>query len=136
MTPGGTFGLEFTSLMATLAVALFVLIAYAVVVGREAGPTPGDMTAMEIVESLRTGWLTDVAKVFSALGSGAFAWGLTAVCAAFLAVRRRWTEFAVLIAGMTLLSIAHARPTRFSALPVLRSPAATRRIRSSTCGWQ
>ena len=30
VTPGGTFGLEFTSLMATLAVSLFVLIAYVV----------------------------------------------------------------------------------------------------------
>ena len=91
--------------MATLAVALFVLVAYTVVVGREPGPTPGDMTAMEVVESLRTGWLTDVAKVVTALGSGVFVWGLTVVCAAFLAARRRWVEFSVLIAGMTLLSI-------------------------------
>ena len=105
VTPGGTFGLEFTSLMATLSVALFVLIAYTVVVGHEPGPTPGDMTAMEVVESLRAGWLTDVAKVVTALGSGVFVWGLTVVCAAFLAARRRWVEFSVLIAGMTLLSI-------------------------------
>ncbi len=105
VTPGGTFGLEFTSLMATLVVALFVLIAYAVVIGREPGPTPGDTTAIELVESLRTGWLTSVAKVFTVLGSGIFTWGLTAVCAVFLAARRRWTEFAVLIAGMTLLSV-------------------------------
>jgi membrane protein DedA with SNARE-associated domain/membrane-associated phospholipid phosphatase len=105
VTPGGTFGLELTSLMATLAVALFVLVAYAVVVGREPGPTAGDMTAMEVVESLRTGWLTDVAKVVTALGSGVFVWGLTVVCAAFLAARRRWVELSVLIAGMTLLSI-------------------------------
>jgi membrane protein DedA with SNARE-associated domain len=105
VTPGGTFGLEFTSLMAVLSVALFVLIAYAVVVGREPGPTPGDMTAMEVVESLRAGWLTDLAKVVTALGSGVFVWGLTVVCAAFLAARRRWVEFSVLIAGMTLLSI-------------------------------
>jgi membrane protein DedA with SNARE-associated domain len=105
VTPGGTFGLEFTSLMATLSVALFVLVAYAVVVGREPGPTPGDMTAMEVVESLRTGWLTDVAKVVTALGSGVVTWGLTVVCAALLAARRRWTELAVLIAGMTLISI-------------------------------
>lgn len=33
VTPGGTFGLEFTSLMAALAVAGFVLTAYATVVG-------------------------------------------------------------------------------------------------------
>ena len=41
LTPGGTFGLEFTSLMAVLAVALFVLIAYIVVVEGDPGPTTG-----------------------------------------------------------------------------------------------
>jgi membrane protein DedA with SNARE-associated domain/membrane-associated phospholipid phosphatase len=105
VTPGGTFGLEFTSLMATLAVALFVLVAYIVVIGREPGPTPGDETAMELAEHLRAGWLTDLSKVVTWLGSGVFAWGLTAICAALLAVRRRWAEFGVLLAGMTLTSI-------------------------------
>jgi membrane protein DedA with SNARE-associated domain len=105
VTPGGTFGLEFTSLMATLAVALFVLVAYIVVVGREPGPTPGDETAMELAEHLRAGWLIDLSKVFTQLGSGVFTWGLTALCAALLAARRRWAEFGVLLAGMTLTSI-------------------------------
>ncbi len=105
VTPGGTFGLEFTSLMAALAVALFVLVAYIVVVGREPGPTPGDVTAMEVAEHLRAGWLTSFSKAFTYLGSGAFAWSLTAVCAAFLVARRRWTEFGVLLAGMTLASV-------------------------------
>jgi undecaprenyl-diphosphatase len=105
VTPGGTFGLEFTSLMAVLAVSLFVLIAYIVVVGREPGPTPGDMTAMEVAEHLRAAWFTDFTKVFTFLGSGAFTWSLTAVCAVLLAARRRWTEFGVLLAGMTLTSI-------------------------------
>ena len=105
VTPGGAFGLELTTLMAALAVSLFVLVAYAVVVGHEPGPTPGDETAMEIVESLRTGWLTDLAKVVTALGSGVVAWGIALLCAAFLAARRRWTEFAVLIAGMALTAV-------------------------------
>jgi membrane protein DedA with SNARE-associated domain/membrane-associated phospholipid phosphatase len=105
VTPGGTFGLEFTSLMAVLAVSLFVLVAYIVVVGREPGPTPGDMTAMDVAEHLRAGWFTDFTKVFTFLGSGIFTWGLTAVCAALLAARRRWTEFGVLLAGMTLTQI-------------------------------
>ena len=69
--PGGTFGLEFTSLMAVLAVSLFVLVAYTVIVSGEPGPTPGDRTAFELVERLRTGWLVDVAKVVTALGSSA-----------------------------------------------------------------
>jgi undecaprenyl-diphosphatase len=102
VTPGGTFGLEFTSLMAILAVASFVLIAYAVVVSGDPGPTPGDLTAMEIAESLRTAWLVDLAKAVTALGSAAIAWPLAAVCAAALAARRRWAEFGVLVAGIVL----------------------------------
>jgi membrane protein DedA with SNARE-associated domain/membrane-associated phospholipid phosphatase len=105
VTPGGTFGLEFTSLMAVLAVSLFVLVAYSVLIGREPGPTPGDVTAMEVVEHLRAGWLTEISRVVSFLGSGAFTWGLSIVCAALLAARRRWAEVGVLLAGMTLTSI-------------------------------
>jgi len=105
VTPGGTFGLEFTSLMAVLAVSLFVLVAYAVVIGRDPGPTPGDMTAIDVVEHLRVAWLTDLSKVVTFLGSGVFVWGLTVLCAALLAARRRWAEFGVLLAGMTLTSI-------------------------------
>jgi undecaprenyl-diphosphatase len=105
VTPGGTFGLEFTSLMAVLAVSLFVLVAYIVLIGREPGPTPGDVTAMEVAGRLRTDWFTDLSKVFTFLGSGVFVWGLTALCAAVLAARRRWAEFGVLLAGMTLTSL-------------------------------
>ena len=105
VTPGGTFGLEFTSLMATLAVSLFVLVAYVVVVGRDAGPTPGDMTAFDVVESLRAGWLTDISKAITFLGSGPFIWALTAVCAIALALRRRWAELGVVLVGMTLTTV-------------------------------
>jgi len=102
VTPGGTFGLEFTSLMATLAVALFVLIAYTVIVGEDPGPTPGDETAAELVGHIQTAALVSVAKVVTFFGSGAFAWGLALVCAALLAWRRRWVEFWVLLGGMTI----------------------------------
>jgi len=105
LTPGGSFGLEFTSLMAVLAVALFVLIAYIVVIGRDPGPTPGDETATRVAEALRCGFMTDFSKVFTFLGSGGFVWVLTAVCAAALAWRRRWTELGVLLAGMVLITI-------------------------------
>jgi membrane protein DedA with SNARE-associated domain/membrane-associated phospholipid phosphatase len=103
MTPGGTFGLEFTSLMAVLAVAGFVLVAYTVIVSGDPGPTPGDVTAAEIAEKLRTPWLVDVAKAVTALGSSAIAWSLAAVCAAGLAARRRWAEVGVLVAGMAIV---------------------------------
>ena len=102
VTPGGTFGLEFTSLMATLAVALFVLIAYAVVVGESPGPTPGDETAQEIVDHLRSGALTSIAKAIAWLGAGGVVSALAALCGALLIWRRRWTEFWVLVAGMAI----------------------------------
>jgi undecaprenyl-diphosphatase len=104
-TPGHEFGLEFTSLLAALAVALFVLVAYIVVVGRDPGPTPGDETAIEVVEHLHGGFLLAVSKAITFLGSGAFIWGLTVVCAALLAWRRRWPEFWVLLAGMAIGTI-------------------------------
>ncbi|MDX6623318.1 MAG: hypothetical protein QOE75_1250 [Solirubrobacterales bacterium] len=105
VTPGGTFGLEFTSLMATLSVALFVLVAYWVIIGRDTGPTPGDETAFEVVEHLHSGFLLAVSKVITFLGGGLWTWSLTAVCAVLLAARRRWAEVGVLLAGMTLSSI-------------------------------
>jgi undecaprenyl-diphosphatase len=105
LTPGGTFGLEFTSLMAVLAVALFVLVAYIVVIGGDPGPTPGDETAIEVAEALHSGFMTSLSKFFTLLGSGGFVWALTAVCAAALAWRRHWTELCVLVAGMVLITI-------------------------------
>jgi undecaprenyl-diphosphatase len=108
VTPGGTFGLEFTSLMATLAVALFVLVSYAVLIGGDPGPTPGDETAAELVGHIQTGALTSVAKTVSFLGSAGFTWALTAIGAALLAWRRRWAEFWVLLAGMTITQLGLA----------------------------
>jgi undecaprenyl-diphosphatase len=105
VTPGGTFGLEFTSLMAALAVSLFVLVAYVVVIGGDPGPTTGDERAIDVVERLRSGFLTDIAEAITFLGSGVFTWGLTAACALALAIRRRWAEVGVLLAGMTLTSV-------------------------------
>jgi membrane protein DedA with SNARE-associated domain/membrane-associated phospholipid phosphatase len=105
LTPGGGFGLEFTSLMAVLAVALFVLIAYIVVIGEEPGPTPGDETAINVAESIHCGFMTGFSKFFTFLGSGGFVWALTLVCAAALAWKRRWTEVGVLLTGMALTVI-------------------------------
>ena len=105
VTPGGTFGLEFTTLMATLAVALFVLVAYTVALGGDPGPTPGDETAIELAGHIQNGVGIDVAKVVSFLGSGTFTWGLALVCAALLAWRRRWVELWVLLAGMTITQL-------------------------------
>jgi len=103
VTPGGTFGLEFTSLMAVLAVASFVLVAYTVIVGADPGPTPGDMTAVDVAGSLRTGWLVDVVKAVTALGSATVVLLLAVLCAGPLAARRRWAELGVLVAGLAIV---------------------------------
>jgi membrane protein DedA with SNARE-associated domain/membrane-associated phospholipid phosphatase len=105
VTPGGTFGLEFTSLVATIAVSVFVLAAYINLVGNDPGPTPGDLTAVDVVEALHSGFLEGLAKVITFLGSGAFTWALAAVGAAILLARRRWAEVGVLLAGMTISSL-------------------------------
>ena len=105
VTPGGTFGLEFTTLMAVFAVAAFVLVGYTVVIGGEPGPTPGDTTAIEIAERLRVGWLTDLAKAFTSLGSTPVIALFALLAAALLTARRRWAELGVLIAGVALIFV-------------------------------
>jgi membrane protein DedA with SNARE-associated domain/membrane-associated phospholipid phosphatase len=105
VTPGGTFGLEFTSLMATLAVGGFVLVAYTAIVGGDAGPTPGDMTAVDVVESLRSGWLVDLAEAVTTLGAGPVVLSLAAACGLALAIRRRWAELGVLVAGLAIVVV-------------------------------
>jgi membrane protein DedA with SNARE-associated domain/membrane-associated phospholipid phosphatase len=103
VTPGGTFGLEFTSLMAVFAVATFILVSYTVIVNGDAGPTPGDTTAIEIAERLRAGWLTSVAKAVTLLGSSGLTGVLAFAGAVLLVARRRWAEFGVLVGGVVLI---------------------------------
>jgi membrane protein DedA with SNARE-associated domain/membrane-associated phospholipid phosphatase len=102
LTPGG-IGLEFTTLMAVLAVGLYVLIAYWVVVAGDPAPTTGDVTAFDVAANLRADWLTDVTKVVTDLGSAAVTLPLTALCGVLLAVRRRWTEAAVLLIATAII---------------------------------
>ena len=105
VTPGGTFGLEFTSLMATISVAVFILVAYTVIVSGDAGPTPGDETAIDVVESLQAGWLVDLAKAVTTLGAGFVVIPLALLSGALLAVNRRWAELAVLGFGMAMVVV-------------------------------
>src|SRR5262249_26482457 len=103
------------------------------------GPTPGDVTAAEIAESLQMGWLTSVAKAVSALGSLWVVLPLAAICAGLLAAGRRWAELAVLVAGMalTILGVHEIQYTvGRPAPPRRRLPAPPRPPRPSTCGWR
>lgn len=97
LTPGGKFGLEFTTLAAILAVSSFVFIAFARIFAADPGPTPGDLEAFDIVDLIRSGWLTELSKVVTWLGSSAFLGPLAALTAVFLAVNRRWADFWILV---------------------------------------
>jgi undecaprenyl-diphosphatase len=104
LTPGG-LGLEFTTVLAVLSVSLFVLIGYAVVLGGDPGPTPGDTEAIDIVDSIQTPWLTDVAKVVTELGSWAVVAPLSVIAGGVLAWRRRWPELAVLVVASLIILV-------------------------------
>ncbi|MBA2346845.1 MAG: VTT domain-containing protein [Solirubrobacterales bacterium] len=104
VTPGN-LGLELTTLVAVIAVGAFVVIAYAITLG--AGTTPrGDLRALEIVGDVRTGWLTDLAKVLTSLGLLSLTAVAAAVACAILVVKRERLEAAVIGGGYALMLLA------------------------------
>ena len=116
VTPG-ELGLEFTTLLAILGVALYVVIAYTAVVSGDPGATPGDQGAFDLAHDLRTAWLTDAAKIVTVLGSTDVNVPLALVAAAILAVRRRWAEAAVLVAAVAIIYIGVAEIQDATARP-------------------
>jgi undecaprenyl-diphosphatase len=104
LTPGG-LGLELTTLLAALAVGLFVLISFWSIIGGDPAPTSGDRTAHEFFQDIESGWLTDLAKGVTALGSGWVVFPLAAISALALALTRRWLELSVLVSGMLLMVV-------------------------------
>ena len=107
LTPGG-LGLEFTTLLAVLAVSLYVVVAYTVVISGDPGPTAGDRTAFDLAGHLRSAWVTDVAKIVTELGSAAVNLPLAVLAALLLVARRRWAEAAVLVAAVAIIYIGVA----------------------------
>jgi undecaprenyl-diphosphatase len=105
VTPGN-LGLEFTSVMAVLAVSLFIVVGYGVLVDDDPGPTPGDEKAFEIAEDLRSDWFTDLNEAVSDLGSGPVTLGVALIAGLFLALRRHWPELAVLLCALALMHLA------------------------------
>ena len=97
LTPGGSFGLEVTTLFAIIAVSAFIVIAYTEIILGNGGPTPGDTTAFDLVDRIRTGWLVDIAQVVTDLGSTPVILALTAVTGTALYATRKYAELAVLL---------------------------------------
>jgi membrane protein DedA with SNARE-associated domain/membrane-associated phospholipid phosphatase len=107
LTPG-ELGLEFTTVMAILAVTVYVVVAYATTVIDNPGPTPGDQTALSIARDLQTGWAVDVAKVVTTLGATAVIAPILAIATLLLAWQRRWTEAVVLVVATAIIYIGVA----------------------------
>lgn len=105
LTPGGTFGLEFTTLCAILAVSSFVVIAFTEIFLGNGGPTPGDETAVDFIELIRTAWLTGLAKLVTVLGSKAVVVPLAVIATAVLLVDRRPAEAVVLVLSMVAIML-------------------------------
>ena len=101
LTPGG-LGLELTTLLAGLAVGLFVLIAYWSVFSGDPGPTGADDAVLNFVDDIRAGWLDDVAKAVTQLGALWVAFTIGGITAIALAATRHRLEAAALLVGMVL----------------------------------
>lgn len=107
ITPGG-LGLELTTVLAILAVAVYVVVAYTMTVQGDSGPTPGDQTALNLANDLQSAWLVDVAKVITQLGSSAVILPIMAIAALLLIWQRRWIEAAVVVAAVAILYVGVA----------------------------
>jgi membrane protein DedA with SNARE-associated domain/membrane-associated phospholipid phosphatase len=105
ITPGN-LGLELTAMLAVLSVSVFTVVGYGSIVSGDPGPTPGDTAALDMAADLTTGWLTDLAKGVTALGSAGSTLVVGLVAAGVLTARRRWAELAVLVVAMAALYIA------------------------------
>jgi undecaprenyl-diphosphatase len=105
VTPG-PLGLQLTTLLAVLAVGLYVLIGYTLILSDDPGPTPGDQWALDRARDLRSGWLTDAMRQLTKLGSGAVTLPLAAIASIALALRRRWPEVLVLVFGVAIAHVA------------------------------
>jgi len=102
LTPG-QLGLELTTLLAIAAVGAFVFIGYYSIIHGDIGVhTPGDERGLRWSDSLRTGWLDDLAEAVSLLGALPIAGTAAVLTGIALLARRHTAEGLALISGMAL----------------------------------
>ena len=101
VTPGD-LGLQLTALVAVLAVAVFVVMAYTQIVSADPGPTGADRAAFDVVDDIQASWLDSVAKGVTALGAGGVTIFVGVVAGAMLAAKRRWAEVCVLVVALVI----------------------------------
>jgi len=105
MTPGN-LGLEFTAVIATLAVAAFTVVFYVDFLDGNLGPTPGDEIAIDLVDGLRSDALTSLAKVVTVIGSGWLVTIVAVLAAGWLGWKRHWEEAIAVLVGLAIIAIA------------------------------
>ncbi len=106
VTPGG-LGLEFTTAVAVLAVALFIVVGYGIEVSGTVGPTtPGDERGINAAADLRADWLVDVAKLVTVLGSTPFTLAVALVAGTLLWTGGWRMQVGVLVAALLICHIA------------------------------
>ena len=97
LTPGD-LGLEVTTLLAIAAVGSFVFFLLANGLP-ERDLLVGDRVAADIADRIRMGWLVDVSKVVTALGSFAAVAVVVAATSLWAVARRRYLDAGVLVAA-------------------------------------
>ena len=103
LTPG-QLGLEFTTTVAVLVGAAYAFIFYASTLhGDPAKIFPFDNTAFDVVDRMRTAWLTDLAKIVTDAGSLPFVLVLVIAGSIGLIMRRRPFELFALAVGFALV---------------------------------
>ena len=106
ITPGN-LGLEFTTAMAVLAVSLFIVIGFGVIVDRRSGPDArGTRRRSRSPTTCASDWFTDVNEAVTTLGSAPVTLAVALVAAVALGLGRRWPELAVLVAAVALVHLA------------------------------
>jgi membrane protein DedA with SNARE-associated domain/membrane-associated phospholipid phosphatase len=103
LTPGG-LGIEFTTLLSTAAVSIYLIVLQINLITDDTWVT-GDRGALDLARDIESGTLTAIAKVVTALGSFGVVFGAAVLAGAFLLSRRRVFETVTLAAGFATAEI-------------------------------
>jgi membrane-associated phospholipid phosphatase len=95
-----------TVVTATLAMATAALFALMATEAGRSSIQPIDDAFLRWMASLRTGWLTPVAKLFNLIGLTYVMAPVRVGIAAFLAIRRRWWHFAAFVSAIVVSEIS------------------------------
>ena len=104
ITPGD-LGLELITTLAIGGVGLYVFALYVVLLSGDPGPTPLDSELLNLAYDLRSGLLTDIAKLVTSLGAFPACLAVVVVTSVVLAARGRLSEVIVLVFGFALIYV-------------------------------